>query len=73
MKRPLLAYQPTGHPIEVTPADTGGWITYCGTCSKREGAYVNPCPTWRVPPPLVLLSVPEIQSVLAGVEQVLRG
>lgn len=73
MSQPLEPYEPTAHPVSITPAAGGGWLPYCGTCSAREGDWVSPCRSWSPTTPLRLFDSGEIGTMLAGAQKALAG
>lgn len=62
-------YRPNAHPVQVVRAEDGTWLSFCGGCTAREGAYVAVCQAWPLqdwPPPVLMdrqLHVGEIEQV----------
>ena len=53
----LEPYAPSGHrPQIVESTEPGVWLTVCGSCSARDGAWSMTCSTWDADTPTTVFT-----------------
>jgi hypothetical protein len=64
----LEEYAPSGHrPQIVQTTEFGVWMTVCGSCSARDGAWATTCATWDADTPAFVFTSQSIAEKLEHV------